>query len=1396
MSLLTLPGMMATMAVLHTKLSPLTHLCQRRQSVLRRFILGQAMALCLLAIPLAAAEPWADPQLGVHKGLQLWLDASRAAGERPIPAEGPLAAWRDASGQRRDLKQDVGNSQPHLLQLGEAAIVRFDGVDDHLRLIGQGAELKSLTIFLVAAPRQNPGAFRGLLALNRAGEKDYTSGLTIDLGPAGTPQFSALNIEGRGFGGAVSLRKNSGPFGKLHTFEVSSDAAAKSIHLAIDDQLEGSRPRDGSPLSLDEITLGARYYNNGAGPQQVDGHIRAEIAELLVYDRVLSADESKSVRAYLAAKYGPIKDALPPIGDGTSEPLVPVENAPPVQVFYPGFTVRELPVDLTNINNVLYRPDGKLLAVGYDGRIWLLSDTNGDGLEDQSDLFFESKNGQRAPIGMDLTPPGYKHGNGLFVVSKTRVALIVDTDGDDRADKEIEVAGGWKESFHQVDGLGVAFDRETGSVYYGRGTMNFTDPLLKDKEGRAQYKLTDESSAILRVAPDFKSHEIVATGIRFPVALRFNKSGDLFATDQEGATWVPNGNPLDELLHIQQGRHYGFPSRHPIHLPSVIDEPSTFDYAPQHQSTCGFNFNEPVTEFGRSFGPPAWRGEALVTGESRGKLYRTKLVKTPAGYVARTQLLAGLSMLTIDACPAPDGSLVVACHSGGPDWGSGPSGKGKLFKISYTDPEHPQPVFAFATGPREVRVEFDRPVPTELLRDVLKQSKLTAGQHVRAGDRFETIWPGYAVVQLQRIAPRRDVPIRSAQLTPDQRSLVLAVDPIPAAVHFALTLPGMRRPAAEETPAGTLPQHAAIDLDFDLAGCEATWTPESGGPATTIWLPHLDLRVARELTAGSAAHDAFWETVKAPGQLVLKAQLNLSDMLRPAVQPGSKIDFEWPEETVNVRFESWGVLGFEADRSRYVVEAHRANLYFSVKKPAKNVAVEVKITKPVGNPTLEVYWTTNEDNRPRPLPLRRIFLPWADTSGKSLEPAPYVRPPELAGGSWARGRREFFGNDAACSKCHMVHGQGGTIGPNLSNLIHRDYASVLRDITTPSFALNPDHLSYVVRLEDGRTLTGVMKNAGEKLQIGDLKGVFTEVERDEVAEMRSSPISTMPEGIPKLLGEQRLRDLMTFLLVPAPQMPRDYVGPRPKPRTLAEVNALLAGAPSPPEPTRPIRVVLVAGPKDHGPGEHDYPAWQRAWAELLAAADNVEVATAWEWPAKEEFEKADVLVFYQHGDWDARRAIDLDGFLARGGGAIYIHWAIDGRKLGGEMAKRTSLAALGGVGFRHGPLTLNFNPDVSHPVTRNFRSLDLTDETYWKMVGTLPVERLLASAIEEGQPQPQVWSVEQGKGRVFVSIPGHYSWTFDDPAFRVLLLRAIAWSAHEPVDRFNDLIWPGAEVAR
>jgi len=71
----------------------------------------------------------------------------------------------------------------------------------------------------------------------------------------------------------------------------------------------------------------------------------------------------------------------------------------------PGFTVRELPVQLTNLNNIEYAPDGRLFAVGYDGRVHVLTDTDGDGLEDKAEVYYSGKAGEiRALLACAFAP--------------------------------------------------------------------------------------------------------------------------------------------------------------------------------------------------------------------------------------------------------------------------------------------------------------------------------------------------------------------------------------------------------------------------------------------------------------------------------------------------------------------------------------------------------------------------------------------------------------------------------------------------------------------------------------------------------------------------------------------------------------------------------------------------------------------------------------------------------------------------------------------------------------------------------------------------------------------------------------------------------------------------------
>src|SRR6185369_17219796 len=95
----------------------------------------------------------------------------------------------------------------------------------------------------------------------------------------------------------------------------------------------------------------------------------------------------------------------------------------------PGFTVQELPVKLSNINNLRFSPKGELTALGYDGRVHILRDSDGDGLEDQ-DILFWAKPTITVPVGIAWS------NEGLYVSSHGKVSLLRDTDGDSVADVE------------------------------------------------------------------------------------------------------------------------------------------------------------------------------------------------------------------------------------------------------------------------------------------------------------------------------------------------------------------------------------------------------------------------------------------------------------------------------------------------------------------------------------------------------------------------------------------------------------------------------------------------------------------------------------------------------------------------------------------------------------------------------------------------------------------------------------------------------------------------------------------------------------------------------------------------------------------------------------------------
>ena len=781
--------------------------------------------------------------------------------------------------------------------------------------------------------------------------------------------------------------------------------------------------------------------------------------------------------------------------------------SPTVQMLVPGFTVRELPVKLTSLNNIEYAPDGRLFAAGYDGRFHVLRDTDGDGMEDKVDTF-SPETSANYPLGMTV-----KDGD-VYAVLTDEVIRWRDTNGDGIPDQRETVVKGFDTKelveapylvHRRVDSsMAITFGAD-GAMYITMGNSAPFNAYWDDAKHIPHYSTDKLRGCLLRFGPDGKM-ELLASGLRYIMALQFNQYGDLFGTDQEGATWVPNGNPFDELLHIQAGRHYGFPPMHPKLLPNVIDEPSVFDYAPQHESTCGFRFNGPAKGRGQ-FGPKHWAQDALITGESRGKLWRTQLAKTAAGYVAMTQMIARVPYLVVDCAVSPPGDLVICCHSGKPDWGNGPNGAGHLFKIHWEGPATPQPVLAWAASKTETVVAFDHPVagPPAMLQAT--NFKIDSGRYVSAADRWERFRPGYAVVELQQKEKPSRLAVVATHLSADRRNLTIETPPRASSVNYALSCEGF------------------FDMAHDLSGVAASWK----GPhksAWSGWLPHPDLIPAREFTQGSAVHDALWNQISARGELTLNGQLDLWQMLIPATQPGSKLDYTPDPETVTVVFKSDADLqltvpGAKVDR----LTPHESR--FTPAETKENVwpAYSLKVATPLKS--LEVSFFTTRDARPRALPLRRFLLPFAVPADR-VNVAREI--PEIAGGNWQSGR-ELFRGKASCATCHQLRGEGFRVGPELGNLIHRDYTSVLRDIVDPNAAINPDAVGYIVSLRGGEDLTGTrLGETPDELQIAQPGGVVVKLKKSDILKTEPMKVSLMPTGLDRALSPTELRDLMTYLL--------------------------------------------------------------------------------------------------------------------------------------------------------------------------------------------------------------------------------------------------------------------------
>ncbi len=405
-----------------------------------------------------------------------------------------------------------------------------------------------------------------------------------------------------------------------------------------------------------------------------------------------------------------------------------------------------------------------------------------------------------------------------------------------------------------------------------------------------------------------------------------------------------------------------------------------------------------------------------------------------------------------------------------------------------------RPIAVWPPGPLEVIAAFDRPLDPAAAKAMIGR---TVPYQDAGRDGPDQPAPSRPAGRLRIVGTR---------MLDQGRTLALATDPHPRVARYFLPLSG-----------ATVP--------YDLSGVEAAWSEgddPAAGPKWSGWWPSLDIDAVRRLARGSRPHEAGLACLSRPGRLTLSGWVLL------------------PPGKVTIRVESSGpiedaMLGdAQAAGTEPKDGIHRIEPAVESRGEPLFLTMTIR-TGAGGMPfALKASYRNGGERADHPLGRDRLLLPWAPASTVNATAAPLVVP-DLAGGDPARGRTLFHGDQARCAQCHVFRGEGGKVGPDLTDIASKGRADIYRSIAVPSATIEPDYTTYTVATRDGQVFSGVVRAEGpDAIAVTDTNAKTSTVRRDQVQEVRPSTTSIMPPGLAAALGDSAVRDLVAYLTNAAP----------------------------------------------------------------------------------------------------------------------------------------------------------------------------------------------------------------------------------------------------------------------
>jgi cytochrome c oxidase cbb3-type subunit III len=125
---------------------------------------------------------------------------------------------------------------------------------------------------------------------------------------------------------------------------------------------------------------------------------------------------------------------------------------------------------------------------------------------------------------------------------------------------------------------------------------------------------------------------------------------------------------------------------------------------------------------------------------------------------------------------------------------------------------------------------------------------------------------------------------------------------------------------------------------------------------------------------------------------------------------------------------------------------------------------------------------------------------------------------------------KVFTDKGGCSRCHMIRGQGGIIGPDLSSIGARLTLKKLQDTLTRDGPIPNGYRPATVTTRQGDKISGVVRNGDAfSIQLLDMKGKLHLFDTAELRAVTYGERSLMPHNFDKVLSANEYRDLVAML---------------------------------------------------------------------------------------------------------------------------------------------------------------------------------------------------------------------------------------------------------------------------